>query len=377
MDLAGWRHGAPLPRTSRLQDIAAQARGGASPAVVWRQIDGGRRTPAPAPAFMFGGASAEVARALFGQVDGAAAGCFSINDAAIGPDGLVIKESIGFFGASMGLSWEQAEASVRRVNARAATTRQAPGPLVSLFGSGFRDAASQLMDVMPKLWVLAVCGLNPGQLLYLQPSAVQALALAYLQAVGLPEARFVICPAADEAVRAPRVLVPALLRDGARFSPFMGEATRYWTEQVRHGLGLPAARPERPLFLSPRDTVEPSGVADWQAIEAAAIEAGYAVVHPASLSLGERAAVFGEADCLLGFDGAALFEACVFAPAGIPMCAIRGNVSRGVELAGFAQALGHRFGYVFGHAHDDDPDAPAVVQAADLRYALRALALMR
>jgi capsular polysaccharide biosynthesis protein len=377
MEAAGWRHGAPLPRLLRLHDIAAQARGCASPAVTWRQIDGCRRAPAPSPAFMFGGAGADVARALFGQVDAAAAGCFSIKDAAIGPDGLVIKETFAFFGDSIGSRREQAKAAVRRVNARAATTRQAPGSLVSLFGTAFGDEARLITDVMPLLWVLAVSGLVPGHLLYVQPAGVDARAFAYLQAVGLSEDRFVTCQLADEVVRAPRVLVPALLRDGPRFSPFMGEATRYWTEQVRNGLALPQARPACPVFLSPRDTAEPSGVADWQAIEAAAVNFGFEVVHPASLSLGERASAFGEADCLLGFDGAALMEACAFAPAGIPVCAIRGNVSRGVELAGFAQALGHRFGYVFGHADGEDRDAPAVVQGDALRLALRALSLVK
>lgn len=374
---AEWWHGAPLPRIARLQDIAAQARFCAQPSVVWRQIDGCRRSPAPPPAFMFGGTGAEAGRALFGQVESPAAGCFSLTDAAVGPDGLIVKASIGFFGASIGLSEEQAAAAVGRVSARAATTRQARGPLVSLSGTGLRDEARLITDVMPLLWVLAVSGLDPRHLLYRQPAGAAVRAMAYLRAAGLGEDRFVTCQLADEVVRAPRVLVPALLRDGTRFSPFLADATRYWTDQVRHSLGLPAARPDRPVFLSPQDTSEPSGVADWQAIEAAAADAGFAVVRPGSLSLGERVSAFGAADCLLGFDGAALMEACAFAPRGIPVCAVRGNVARSVELAGLAQALGHRFGYVFGHGDEEDPDAPAIIQADAVRLALQALALLK
>jgi capsular polysaccharide biosynthesis protein len=157
----------------------------------------------------------------------------------------------------------------------------------------------------------------------------------------------------------------------------MGEATRFWTRTVRAGLGLPPPQPERGLFLSPRDTEEPSGVADWQAIEAAAIDHGLTVIHPATLSLAERIATFGEAECLLGFDGAALIEACVFAPPGIPVCAIRGSTASGVRLAGLAPALGHRIGFVFGTGDPEDPTSPATVSGAALQSALTALLLLK
>jgi capsular polysaccharide biosynthesis protein len=123
--------------------------------------------------------------------------------------------------------------------------------------------------------------------------------------------------------------------------------------------------------------VEPSGVADWQTIEAAAAENGMEVVHPAALSLADRLHLFGEADCLLGFDGAVLREACVHASPGIPICVVRGGLSSGAGTAALALALGHQVGVVFGGADEQDPLAPAVIEAEDRQNALTCLGLMK
>lgn len=366
------RHGAPLRRITHLLDITRHAQAFTPPHIVWRQLHGPMRRPAPGPSLMFGGAEAAVARQMFGQIDIPAAGCFAVSDAAIGPQGVIIADSTGFFGDALGTPEVQAAAIAHRLNASAATTSLAPGTAASLFGTA-TDAASLLTDVMPGLWVLAASG-HTGLLYIPIPADAHPDTRPMLLAAGLSANQLLPCDPIDPVFRAPRVFAPARLRHGARFSPLMGEATRFWTTKLRATLGVPDPKPLRVLFLSPRDTQ--TGVAHWQAIETAATERGLTAIHPPSLSLADRAATYGEAACLLGFDGAALMEACIFAPPGIPVCAIRGRPASESSFAGLAAALGHRFGVIFARADPDNPDAPTQLPGGDVQRTITALSLM-
>lgn len=368
------RHGPPLRRITRQFDIGPHAQAAAEPPVVWRQIDGGRRSPAPPPAFMFGGADPAMARALFGQIDASPIGCFAIDDAAVGPHGILVRDDSAFYGETIGTPRQEAATVADWLNAQAVTTGQVSQTLAR-FGAGAQDAAALLTDLMPRLWVLAAAGYDLGRLALLIPADAHPDTKPLLRAAGLLDAQLLAPDLPGTVIRAPRLLAPTGLRDRARFSPHMGEATRFWTDRVRAGLGLPPPQPARGLFLSPRDTAEPSGVAHWQDIEAAAVARGLTVIHPAGLSLAERLATFGEANCLLGFDGAALMEACIFAPPGIPVCAIRGSTASGVRLAGLAPALGQSIGFVFGVGDPDEPSFPATVDGGALQLALTSLAL--
>jgi len=369
------RHGPPLRHITHLVDIATHAQACARPPVVWRQLDGPRRSPAPAPAFLFGGADAGTARQIFGQIDLPAAGCFSADDAAIAPGGVIIKDGIGFHGEALGIPSMHAAAILNRLNERASTTGLAPSTAAALFGME-NDAAGLLTNIMPGLWVLAAAGHDLARICIPIPTDAHQDATALLRAAGLTDAQLMLGDGPDAILRAPRVLAPAHLCHGARVSPLMGEATRFWTSKLRETLGLPPPRPQRPLFLSPRGAADSCGVAGWQHIEDAATERGLAAIQPASLSLAVRAATYGEAACLLGFDGAALLEACVFAPAGIPIGAIRGNFVTNAPLTGMAAALGHRIGHVFGRLNPENPAAPATVPGADVQRAVTALSLM-
>lgn len=370
------RHGPPLRRITRRFDIGAHAQAAAEPKVVWRQIDGWRRCPAPPPAFMFGGADPALARALFGQIDASPIGCFAIDDAAVGPHGILVRDDSGFYGETIGTPRQDAETAADWLNAQGVTTGQVSQTLAR-FGSGAQDAAGLLIDIMPCLWVLATSGHDLRCLAIVIPADAHPDLKPLLLAAGLADAQLLHADFPGAVFRAPRLLAPTSLRDRARYSPHMGEATRFWTARVRRSLGLPPPLPGRSLFLSPRDMAEPSGVAHWQDIEAAAVARGLTVIHPAGLSLAERVATFGQADCLLGFDGTALMEACVFAPPGIPVCAIRGSTASGVRLAGLAPSLGQSIGFVFGVADPEDPDLPAVVDGEALPLALTALSLMK
>jgi len=317
-----------------------------------------------------------MARALFAQIDVAPVGCFAIDDAAVGPHGILVRDDSAFYGATIGTPRQEAETVADWLNAQAVTTGQVAQTLAR-FGSGASDAAALLTDIMPRLWVLAAAGYDFGRLAILISADAHPDTKTLLRAAGLADAQLLAADLPGTVIRAPRLLAPTGLRDRARFSPHMGEATRFWTDRVRAGLGLPPPQPGRGLFLSPRDTAEPSGVAHWQDIEAAAVARGLSVIHPAGLSLAERVATFGEADCLLGFDGAALMEACIFAPPGIPVCAIRGSTASGVRLAGLAPALGQAIGFVFGVYDPEDPGFPATVDGGALQLALTALSLGR
>ncbi len=369
------RHGAPLQRIDRLRDIAWHASSGMPPRVVCRRLAEAGRSPAPAPAFMFGGAGAGTARALFSQIDVPACGCFALDDAAVAPEGLVIKACNGFCGETIGVPMEAAAGIVQRLNTRSVTTRHVGGTIVPLFGGTACSAAGLVTEVLPGLWTLAAAGYRLDELLIAVPDDLPDEGRAMLRAAGVQEWQCLPAGRDDDVIRAGRVVVPSRLQSGARFSPLMQQATGFWTGKLRHSLGLPEPRPGRRLFLSPRETAEPSGIADWQATEAAATEQGMEVVHPAWLGLAERACLFGEADCLLGFDGAALMEACAYAPPGIWVCVIRGSLVRGAGTAALALALGHQVGVVFGTADQEDPLAPALVEAEDRQNALACLAL--
>ena len=365
--------GAPLRRIEALADIASHAQALASPAVGWRQVAAAARTPPPGPAFVFGPMGAAAGRALFGQVDLPASGCFAVRDAAAGPGGVIVKDGLAFFGEALDVSQAKATAVAHQLNARATTTLQVPGPLVSLVGGG---PGAVLTRVMPLLWVLKAAGYEVATCQYLIPWDAPPDLVPLLLAFGLTEPQLVRCREAGDVVRAPRIVAPASLRSGDRFSPLMAEASRFWTTQVAARVAKSQAGLGLPLFLSPRETAEPCGVEDWQAIEALATGAGMTAVHPALRDLGERVSLFAGASFLLGFDGAELLEACLFAPPGARVCAIRGSAPRSFALLGVAHALGHVFGTVFGTVDPEDVAAPAGVDAATVQRAVTALSLV-
>ena len=365
--------GAPLRRIEALADIAVHARAFASPVVGWRQVAAGLRAPGPAPAFVLGPMTAAAGRALFGQVDLPASGSFAVQDAAAGPGGVIVKDGLAFFGEGLDVSQAKATAVAQQLNARATTTLDVPGPLVSLVGGG---PGAVLTRVMPLLWVLQASGYDVAKCQYLIPWDAPPDLVPLLLAFGLTEPQLVRCREAGDVVRAPRILAPASLRCGDRFAPAMGEATRFWTTRVAARVARTQAGLGLALFVSPQDDREPCGVADWQTIEAQATAAGMTAVHPALLDIGERVSLFAGASFVMGFDGADLLEAYLFAPAGAGICAIRGSAPRSFALLGVAQALGQGLGYVFGTLDPEDAEAPALVDPATVQQAITALSLV-
>ena len=365
--------GAPLRRVEAIADIAAHTQAFGEPAVSWRQAAAPSRMPGPTPAFIFGPVSAGVGRALFGRIDLPAAGCFAVQDAAAGPSGVIVKDGVALFGDPLDVSQAQATAVAHQLNARATTTLQVQGTLVSLVGGG---PGAVLTRVMPLLWVLAAAGYDLAGLQYLVPWDAPAELLPLLSAFGLQEAQLVRCREAGDVVRAPRILAPASLRVGDRFLPAMGDATRFWSSRLEASLGLTPPETGSATFLSPGDGWEGMDVANGQAIEDHAADAGMSVLRPAKLEIGERVRHYAAAPFLMGLDGPDLLEACVFAPPGAAVCAIRGSGARSFALLGLAHALGHRLGYLFATPNREDFEAAGDVDSGVVRRGMKALSLM-
>jgi capsular polysaccharide biosynthesis protein len=361
----------PLAAIARVADLPDHQARMDQPLVAWRLVDGAGRSPAPAPAFMFGPSDAELTRQIYGQTETPEIGCTSVADAALAPTGIGLRQDVAFSAANLNLPREHVATIVARLNQMAPPCREVAGPLAALFGPAEEDAGHLLVDYLPRLWLLEQAGYALETLRFVVPDPLPPFLGALVGQLGIAPERLVRYAHWDEALRTDLLLLPTILRRHGRLSPRFGEATRFWTARLRAAAGLPDPVRADKIYVPDPDTGA-APLRNRYRIEAIAERLGYRVVMVAQMGLAERAAAFGRAARIVGPYGTALHHS-VFAASGTAVCALRGTGrAPGTLQTGLCAALGQRCGYVFGQP---DPGGFSV-EESDFRRALEVMDLM-
>ncbi len=333
-----------LPPTTRIVDITSHAARMDEPLVSFRQVEAAGRSPAPAPAFLFGEVSAAAARAIYGQIETPQTGCYAIADAAVAPTGIALRQGVAFCGEPLNLPAEHVATIASRLNGAALPARFVPGPLVALFGPAEEAYGQLVIDYLPRLWLLEQAGHALPGLRFLLPATLPPRAEDVLGQLGL--AHIVRYAHWEEVIHTDLLLLPTVLRRHERLSAGFGPATRFWVDRLRQAAGLDAPQPAERLYLCVQD-----GPRGADRLQAEARGRGFAVVHPETMDVRDRAALFGRASHIVGPTGAALHDS-VFAAAGASVCGLRGAAHEGFLQTGLCAAMGQAVGYVMAGETD-------------------------
>lgn len=360
----------PLAQIARVADLADHQARMDQPLIAWRLVDAARRSPAPAPAFLFGPSDAELTRQIYGQVETPEIGVASIADAAVAPTGIGICGNVAFAAAALNHPREHVATIVARLNQMSPPCRAVPGPLVPLFGPAEEDLGHLLIDYLPRLWLLEQAGYALDTLRFLVPDRLPVFLQEVLRALGLTQERIVRYAHWDEVVRTDLLLLPGILRRHERLSPHFGAATRFWTARLRATLGLPEPAPTVKIYV-PDPARDGSALRNRYRIEAIAERLGFQVAMVDQMDFSACAALFATASHIVGPYSKALHYS-VFAPEGATICALRGTGREGGLLqTGISDALDQRMGYVFGTIEEGGFS----VEESDFRRALELMDL--
>jgi capsular polysaccharide biosynthesis protein len=203
-----------------------------------------------------------------------------------------------------------------------------------------------LADILPRLALLEADGQHLDRLLFPVPSDTPKWAIEMMRLFGIPESQILVY-GPDEVLKPDELLMPTLIHNGTRYAPILEQAV----EIFRRGMakaGHDLSRTDQParIFLSRAGGNR--RLLNRAQIEAMAVQAGFTLMRPETLSLPEQFTLFANAREIMGEYGSA-FHSAMFAPAGTVVCGLRGSmVHPGFLQSGMGDVLGQPTGYVFG-----------------------------
>ena len=249
--------------------------------------------------------------------------------------------------------------------------------VVSLAGPGLLIYGHWLVDFLPKLYLLKLSGIDPFAVKYILPANTPRFAISWLQMFGISERQLVFFETHAEVVGATRLVVPTLLRTNGRTHPLFRPAIEYLLSLIpRYGNRTVEDGTRRRLYLS-RGVPGPEGrkLLNRQAIEQIAVDQGYSIVKPESLSIADQLTLYSRAKSIVGEYGSAL-HGSMFAPPKTVVCALRASARHpGFLQSGVCQAMGQKIGYVFGSAGEHDVAQEFTIPEDDFKRALALIEL--
>ena len=310
------------------------------------------------PSFVLGPFPEFLTNSYFADVTALSVGCYTLKKIGVTSHGLLVRDGKLLTSGQLSLSEESIKeaASYGSICAKREFSRIVDEPVVSLAGPGHLIYGHWLVDFLPKLYLLQRNGIDPSAVNYLLPANTPRFALSWLQLLGISERQFVFFEPYEEAVGATCLFVPTLLRTNGRTHPLFRSAIEYLLSLIprrssrAHGNGA-----GRRIYLSRGgDGPENRKLLNRRGIEQIAVDRGYTVVRPETLSITDQLTMLSRARCIVGEYGSAL-HGSLFAPPGTVVCALRASARHpGFLQSGLCQAMGQKIGYVFGSAGEHD-----------------------
>lgn len=359
-----------------------------APALVWAdlfsslgRVEGDRfveRTPRrqslmPAPRFTFGPVPAELNRFYYSETAIYRTGCFFLRDAGVAADGIPYRDGALLTDAAVGFTADYF--TTRLGGAMPARIRHEAGRAISLTGPGYLIYGHWLVDILPKLHLLQLLGIDLARETLLLPEDTPEFGLAWLRALGIHPGRIVTYHPTDEIPVFDELVVPFPLRTNSRTSPLFAPAAQHLVARLTGLAGRPSPVANGRIYLSRQRSGRMARLlSNWEGVEELARQYGYTVVYPETMSLPDQLAMFGSARMVMGQYGSAM-HGTMFAPAGCAVCALRGTlIDPGFLQTGLCDVAGQPLGYVLGAsgrtAEGNESFAPDL---ADVQAALHAM----
>lgn len=335
-----------LPLITAVCDIAEHGQALDAPAVEYTRLLARGASPMRPPLFLLGATGALDTAPLYRQVGTPEIGCYVLEDAAIAPTGIAVRQDTAFASHAFLHAPPHVSAVIDRLNATTLPQRHIPGPLAIIYGPGHETWGHWLVDFLPRLAVLDRSGWDIGALRFAVPWDLQPFARELLHAAGIAEGQFVVYKYWEEVLTTDRLLMPTGLRAQDRLSPFFAEATQFWIGRVLARVRLPRSPGLRRVFV--RRAEGSRRLENPLEIDALAKRRGLAAVRPELMTLAEQIALFRDTRLVVGEYGSALHNT-VFSAAGAVACGLRGTSAHpGFVQSGLATALDQHAAYVLG-----------------------------
>ncbi|HQT67682.1 MAG TPA: glycosyltransferase 61 family protein [Acetobacteraceae bacterium] len=206
-----------------------------------------------------------------------------------------------------------------------------------------------LIDFLPKIYLLARCGIALDRVKFLLPSDVGAWARDLLYIVGIEPNQIIDYDQNTTTPRCRNLIVPTLLRMSGRASPLLSDASRLLNSLVTSRLNYSVGEIPKRIYLARGQEHAWRKIENYEILEQTLVKEKFVLVRPETLSIANQIAMMRSADMIVGQHGSAL-HSTIFCDHPIRSCVLHENVSgwfAGLQ-AGIAERLDQKIGYVFG-----------------------------
>lgn len=228
------------------------------------------------------------------------------------------------------------------------------GRRVLLAGPGDQIYGHWIVDFLPKLYILERAGLPYTEQRYILPDDTPAFALIWLDLLGISREQLEFYGRWSDVLEVETLIVPTALRVSSRVSPLFPKAVEFLLSCLKRKIALDQ-EPINKIYVS-RTKLGSTGkrkLENSAMLEQMALDAGYSICYPETLSIPAQLSLFANAKTLVGEYGSGL-HASMFASDKLSTCALR-NV--GIELgflqSGLGEVMQQKTGYIFGGTTDD------------------------
>jgi len=327
------------------------------------------------PRFFFGDFPADVAAHYFRHIGVGPVGTFTLRDVLFQAAYVIARGGCPVVCSELNIHPPHVAEAMAQVAGRERIVRRFDGSFAFIQGPGHHIFGHWLVDFLPKLFVLAACGHDPGALLYLMPKTTPTWALTFLRLLGIRADQLVFFDPFAEMIEVEVLLLPTFLHNGVRFAALFVEAARAIKATAEAGRDPAAAwTGGSRLYLSRGKAGGFRGLRNRDALEAIAAEHGFAICHPEQMPLEAQIAMYAQATAIVGEYGSA-HHMSIFSPPGTLVCGLRGSVYHpGFIQSGIGHALGQPTGYVFGATDPADAGGAFTVPEPALRDCLEVVA---
>ncbi len=334
------------------------------------------RAPPTPPCFTFGTLPGFLAPDLYSETEIGSVGCTTLHTAEVIFDGIIMQDGAALWSLSLNhpRAHVQAVLSGQAAGWANLPVRRVEGQAAIIHGPGFDIFGHWLTDFLPRLYALHLAGIDIQKIKLMLPASSPRFVRQFLSLIGVPGENLVWHDQRAERLMPDELVMPSLFRLRSRFHPLFVQATHFWLERFAAHAGLPdQAMTDRRLFISRARLSGARRLRERAAIEARAIQAGYELVFPETMSLSQQIQIFRSASRVLGEYGSGL-HGSIFAPPGSVICALRGTSHHpGFAQSGLAERSRQPMGYVFGSSPQHAGDHEFSIDVAAFEHGLAAV----
>ena len=330
------------------------------------------------PAFILGSLPPALCLPLVSEFGTGPVRLYSVRDACVTLDGVVVSGSTVLSSPMFNHPDYHVDGIVRDLlgGRMSLPIRRVEEQAVMLTGPGYQVYGHWLVDILPRLWLLKLCGFDPARMRYVVAEQSPLFLLPLLATFGIGGHQLITYNERIEMLQVADLIVPTNLRRASRLHASMRSARDYLLERAVEVAPIPPPRANLDrVFVSRRNAEVSRNLVNRARVEAIAVEAGYTLIEPETLTVPEQISLFQNVRQIVGEYGSGLHNA-LFSPPGTVVCALRGTSAHpGFIQSAISEVCGHRTGYVLTDTPIDAIHQDFAVAEDMFRLALSCTAL--